>query len=113
VEQRFRRQQQAWFPALAVLGVEGPAALLGDRQAEALEYLRRLRRAVAREDAAFVVETATRLLGLLDDLLSADEEVLVPLAERHLAAGDWVAVREMEDGLGWALIPTPPPWPTP
>jgi len=111
VEQRFRRQQQAWFPALAVLGVEGPAALIGDRQAEALESLRRLRLAVARDDAAFVVETGTRLLNLLDDLLSIDSEVLVPLAERHLAAGDWVAVREMEDGLGWSLIPPPPPWP--
>jgi DUF438 domain-containing protein len=111
VEERFRRQQQAWFPALAVLGVEGPAALIGDRQAEALESLRRLRLAVARDDAAFVVETGTRLLNLLDDLLSIDSEVLVPLAERHLAAGDWVAVREMEDGLGWSLIPTPPPWP--
>jgi hypothetical protein len=111
VEQRFRRQQQAWFPALAVLGVEGPAALIGDRQAEALESLRRLRLAVARDDAAFVVETGTRLLNLLDDLLSIDSDVLVPLAERHLAAGDWVAVREMEDGLGWSLIPPPPPWP--
>jgi len=112
VEQRFRRQQQAWFPALAVLGVEGPAALMSDRQAEALESLRRLRLAVARDDAAIVVETGTRLLELLDDLLSIDEQVLVPLAERHLAAGDWAAVREMEDGLGWSLIPAPPPWPT-
>lgn len=111
VEQRFRRQQQAWFPALAVLGVEGPAALMGDRQAQALESLRRLRLAVARDDAAFVVDSGTRLLDLLDDLLSIDDQVLVPLAERNLAAGDWAALREMEDGLGWALIPAPPPWP--
>jgi hypothetical protein len=62
--------------------------------------------------AAFVVETGTRLLDLPDDLLSIDEQVLVPLAERHLAAGDWAAVREMEDGLGWSLIPAPLPWPT-
>ena len=111
VEQRYRRQQQAWFPALAVLGIEGPAALLGDRQAEALESLRRLRLAVSGDDAAFVVDTGTRLLDLLEDLLSIDEQVLVPLAERRLAPGDWAAVREMEDGLGWSLIPAPPPWP--
>lgn len=111
VEERFRRQQQAWFPALAVLGVEGPAALMSDRQAEALECLRRLRLAITRDDAPFVVETGLRLLDLLDDLLSIDGQVLVPLAERHLSAGDWAAVREMEDGLGWSLIPAPPPWP--
>ena len=111
VEQHFRRQQQAWFPALAVLGVEGPAALMGDRQAEALECLRRLRLAVLRDDAPFVVETGLRLVDLLDGLLSMDEQVLGPLAERHLSAGDWAAVREMEDGLGWSLIPAPPPWP--
>ena len=113
VELRYRRQQQAWFPALAVLGIEGPAALLGDRQAEALETMRRLRLAVAHDDAASVVETGSRLLDVLDDLLAMDEQVLVPLAERRLAPGDWAAVREMEDGLGWALIPAPPPWPAP
>ena len=63
--------------------------------------LRRLRLTIARDAVAFVVETGTRLLDLLDDLLSIDEQVLFPLAERHLAAGDWAAVREMEDGPGW------------
>ena len=102
VEARFRREQQAWFPALEVLDVRGPAALLGDRQAEALESLRRLRLAVARDDAAFVVDTGARLLDLLGE----------QLAEQRLAVGDWVAVREIEDGVGWELIATPPPWPS-
>lgn len=112
VEARFRREQQAWFPALEVLDVHGPAALLGDRQAEALEYLRRLRLAVARDDAAFVVDNGARLLDLLGELLATEEQVLVPLAEQRLAAGDWVAVRELEDGVGWELIAPPPPWPS-
>jgi DUF438 domain-containing protein len=112
VEARFHREQQAWFPALAVLDVRGPAALLADRQAEALESLRRLRLAVARDDAAFVVDNGARLLDLLGELLAIEEQVLVPLAEQRLAAGDWVAVRELEDGVGWELIATPPPWPS-
>ncbi|HZL63752.1 MAG TPA: hemerythrin domain-containing protein [Thermoleophilia bacterium] len=112
VEARFRRQQQAWFPALEVLDVRGPAALLADRQAEALESLRRLRLAVARDDAAFVVENGARLLDLLGELLATEEQVLVPLAQQRLAVGDWVAVRELEDGVGWELIATPPPWPS-
>jgi DUF438 domain-containing protein len=111
VESHFRRVQQAWFPALAVLGVEGPAALMSDRQAEALESLRRLRLAVLRDDAAFVVENGTRLTELLDDLLTTEEQVLAPLAERHLSPSDWAAVRELEDGVAWKLIPAPPPWP--
>ncbi|MEI6727070.1 MAG: hemerythrin domain-containing protein [Actinomycetes bacterium] len=112
VEARFRREQQAWFPALEVLDLHGPAALLGDRQAEALEYLRRLRLAVARDDAAFVVDNSARLLDLLGELLATEEQVLVPLAEQRLAAGDWMAVRELEDGVGWELIAPPPPWPS-
>jgi DUF438 domain-containing protein len=111
VEARFRREQQAWFPALEVLDVHGPAALLGDRQTEALESLRRLRLAVARDDAAFVVENGARLLDLVGELLAAEGQVLVPLAEQRLAPGDWAAVREIEDGVGWELIPPPPPWP--
>jgi DUF438 domain-containing protein len=111
VEARFRREQQAWFPALEVLDVHGPAALLGDRQAEALESLRRLRLAVASDDAAFVAENGARLLDELAELLATEQQVLVPLAERRLAAGDWAAVRELEDGIGWELIPPPPPWP--
>ena len=111
VEARFRREQQAWFPALEVLDVHGPEALLGDRQAEALESLRRLRLAVARDDAAFVVENGGRLLDLIGELLATEEEVLVPIAERRLAPGDWAAVREIEDGVGWQLIAPPPPWP--
>ncbi|MFA4966114.1 MAG: hypothetical protein WC709_10855 [Thermoleophilia bacterium] len=111
VERRFRRQHQAWFPALAVHGVKGPEAVLGDRQTEALEWLRRLRLAVAHDDPGPVVENGSRVLELIDDLLSIDELILAPLAERHLSAADWAAVRQLEDGAGWALLPPPPPWP--
>jgi DUF438 domain-containing protein len=111
VEARFRRQQQAWFPALAVHGQEGPAQLLAAAQAESLELVRRLRLAVARDDGRFVVEAGRRLLELLDDVLLTEEQVLEPLAERHLSEADWVVVRELEDGVGWTLIPAPPRWP--
>lgn len=111
VELRFRRELQAWFPALGVHGVDGPRALLVERQADALETLRRLRLSVARDDATSAVEHAARLVAQLGELLAQDEHVLIPLAARHLSAGDWAVVRELEDGVGWSLIPTPPPWP--
>ena len=111
VELRFRREQQAWFPALEVLGIEGPQALLAARQAEALETLRRLRLAVDRDDAPAAVEAGTRLVDALEDLLAQDERLLEPLALRHLSPEDWAAVRELEDGVGWGLVTPPPPWP--
>ncbi len=110
VESRFRRLQQAWFPALGVHGVSGPQALLGERQAEALEMLRRLRLAVAGDDAASVAESGARLVDVLGYLLTQDEHLVEPLAERYFSRGDWVAVRELEEGVGWLLV-TPPPWP--
>lgn len=111
IEWRFRRQQQAWFPALAVHGVDGPATLLVPRQREALERLRRLRLAIGRDDAVFVVEIGHRLLGTIDGLLLGDEQVLAPLAQRCFTPADWAAVRELEDGVGWGMLPAPPPWP--
>jgi DUF438 domain-containing protein len=111
VELRFRREQQAWFPALQVYGVDGPQALLAARQREALESLRRLGLAVERDDAAYAVEAGVRLLGELDELLALDVRLLEPLARSHFSAGDWAVVRELEDGVGWALIAAPPPWP--
>lgn len=111
VELRFRREQQAWFPALGVYGVTGPQAMLAARQGEALETLRRLRLAVERDDAASVAEAGTRLLAEVDDLLDQDERLLEPLAQRHFSAADWAAVRELEDGVGWAFIAAPPRWP--
>ncbi len=111
VELRFRREQQAWFPALEVHAVDGPQALLVSRQSEALETLRRLRLAVARDDAASVAESGSRLVDTLEDLLAQDERLLEPLALRHFSTGDWAAVRELEDGVGWGLIPVPPAWP--
>jgi DUF438 domain-containing protein len=113
VEWRVRREQQAWFPALAVLRAEGPAALMHERQSEALEALRRLRLAVARDDAGSAVETGLRLLDLLDDLAATEEHVLAPIAERSLSPADWAAARDLEDGVGWSLIAVPPPWPAP
>jgi DUF438 domain-containing protein len=111
VELRFRREQQAWFPALEVLGVEGPQALLAARQGEALETLRRLRLAVDRDDAPSVVESGMRLVDALEDLLAQDEGLLEPLALRRFSPEDWAAVRELEDGVGWGLIARPAPWP--
>lgn len=111
VERRFRRLREAWFPALAVYEAGGPAALLSDRQAQALEHLWRLRLALGRDDAALVVETGLRLLGLIDDLVATDQQVLAPLAARHLSPADWAVVREIEDAVGWALPERPEPWP--
>ncbi len=111
VELRFRREQQAWFPALEVRGIEGPQALLATRQGEALEMLRRLRLAVDRDDAPSVVEAGTRLIEALERLLAQDEGLLEPLALRRFSTEDWAAVRELEDGVGWGLIAPPPPWP--
>ena len=112
-ETMFRRHRRAWFPALSAHGVEGLGTLLADREGEALELLRRLRLAVARDDAAFVADAGTRLAELIDDLLGTFDAVLVPLAERHLSQGDWAVVRELEDGVGYAFIPPPPAWPDP
>ena len=109
IELRFRREQQAWFPALGVYGVDGPREMLVSRQQEALETLRRLRLAVERDDSPSAVEAGVRLLGEIDDLLAQDERLLEPLSQRHFSAGDWAAVRELEDGVGWALIQAPPP----
>ena len=111
IELRFRREQQAWFPALGVYGVDGPRAMLVSRQQEALETLRRLKLAVERDDSPSAVDAGVRLLGEIDDLLAQDERLLEPLSQRHFSAGDWAAVRELEDGVGWALIQAPPPWP--
>ena len=113
VELRFRREQQAWLPALEVHAVDGPHALLVARQTETLETLRRLRLAVENDDATSVAEAGGRLVDALEDLLAQDERLLEPLALRHFSAGDWAAVRELEDGVGWGLIPSPPAWPNP
>jgi DUF438 domain-containing protein len=110
IELRFRREQQAWFPALRVHGVEGPQALLAARQQQALETLRRLRLAVERDDATSAAEAGTRFLAEVADLLAQDERLLEPIAQRCLSAGDWVAVRELEGAVGWALV-RPAPWP--
>jgi hypothetical protein len=111
VESRFRREQQAWFPALEVHAIDGPRALLAARQTEALETLRRLRLAVDGDDASSAAEGGRRLVDMLEDLLAQDERVLEPLAARSLSREDWEAVRELEDGVGWGLIPKPPAWP--
>ena len=109
----FGRHARAWFPALAARGVQGLGSLLADREAEALELLRRLRLAVERDDAAFVAVAGARLAELVDDVLNTVDLVLVPLAERHLRDPDWREVREREDAVGYELIAPPPPWPPP
>jgi hypothetical protein len=111
VESRFRREQQAWFPALEVHAVDGPRILLAAHQAEALEILRRLRLAVDGDDASSVAEAGQRLADTLEYLLTQDERVLEPLAVRSFSRGDWEAVRDLEDGVGWGLVPRPPAWP--
>jgi DUF438 domain-containing protein len=110
VESRFRRERQAWFPTLEAHVVSGPRSLLVGHQDEALEMLRRLRLAVDGDDAASVAEVGSRVVESLEDLVAQDERLLEPLALRYFSAVDWAAVRELEDGVGWRLIPPPPPW---
>jgi hypothetical protein len=106
-----RSHGEAWLPALAAHGAGGLAKLLADRETEALELLRRLRLALARDDAAFVADAGSRLVELIEDLLGTYDLVLVPLAERHLSVQDWADVRRREDRVGFAFVPVPPPWP--
>jgi uncharacterized protein len=110
VDAMFGRHRRAWFPALAVHGVDGLGSLVGGREEEALELLRRLRRAVAKDDAAFVAEAGGRLLEIVDDVLNTIDVIVAPLAERHLSEQDWRAVRELEDAVGYAFV-APPAWP--
>jgi DUF438 domain-containing protein len=90
-------------------GVDGPRSLLVERQTEALATLRRLRLAIERDDLSSVAEAGARLVVALEDLLEHDERLLEPLALRHFSARDWAAVREIEDRVGWTLIPPPAP----
>jgi DUF438 domain-containing protein len=110
VELRVRRVRRAWLPVLTAAGVDGPGALLRDRHRRVLEALRLLRLAVRRDDARAVFEHGMDFLDGLKELAACEDQVLAPLAERTLSVGEWTAVREEEDAVGWSLT-TPPRWP--
>lgn len=111
VESRVRREQQAWLPALAEAGAGDAGVLLRDKRMAVLDALRLSRLAVRGDDPARIVECGSRLLECLAELSGSEEHVLVPIAAQTLSEAGWAAVRELEDGVGWSLIPRPPPWP--
>jgi DUF438 domain-containing protein len=111
IELRVRREREAWLGIVGRRAGEDAGHLLRDRQDAVVDALELLRRGLARDDAVAVLEHGKLLLERMDELALSEEEVLVPLAEQTLTQRDWMELRGLEDAVGWALIPAPPPWP--
>jgi DUF438 domain-containing protein len=105
LERQARRLRLAWYATLASRGSRSVTGLVDGELGEAIDAIRRLRAAAARDDANFVAANARQAVERVRRTLAAEEELLIPAALRSLDDDDWEAVAEQERVVGWALAP--------
>jgi hypothetical protein len=109
VDMHYQRKEHLVFPLLERYGITGPSTVMWAKDDEARSLLTALGEAVAADpvDWRAVREAAAPALHALADMVSKENDILLPLALQTLTEGDWEGLRTQQDEFGYAWIDPP------
>jgi uncharacterized protein len=111
IDRHYLRKENQLFPFLEDHGVEGPSKVMWAIHDDIRALLKQARRTIAEDDAALAVSTCLALAKMADDMVTKEEQVLLPMAMDTLSDAEWVRIRAGEDDIGYAFIDGAPAWP--
>lgn len=106
----YRKMQMLIFPYLERRGIVAVPRVLWGREDQVIVKLRRLNELVSKLLKSFdeggireVVTTATEVSKELMELVFRENKILLPAAYVLLSEGEWAAISELADEIGWLV----------
>lgn len=111
VEKHYQRKENQLFPYLEQYGVTAPPKVMWAVHDDIRAMFKKAFTALESEDAGAVVAGLNAVLVAVEDMIYKEENILFPMSFQILAEEDWVAMREGESAIGYALVTPDGQWP--
>ena len=110
VEKVYLRKENILFPYLEKHGVKGPSSVMWSIHDAIRAQLKQLRAAIDEQDAERVRELFSPLRDEIAAMFNKEEQVLYPTSLQMLSDGEWKAILEQSDSIGYALVQPKDAW---
>ncbi|TGE33572.1 DUF438 domain-containing protein [Desulfosporosinus sp. Sb-LF] len=124
IEKHYSRKENILFAYLEKHGVSGPPKVMWAIQDDIRAQLKQISQALSnpskgkKDLTALIQTTALPALQSIEDLIYKEENIMFPMSTETLTEGEWAAVAEQSNEIGYTLvkpdfgwIPTAPPEP--
>lgn len=124
IEKHFSRKENILFAYLEKHGVSGPPKVMWAIQDDIRDNLKQISQALSRphternELIELIQATALPALQAIEDLIYKEENIMFPMSMETLTEGEWTAIAEQSEEIGYTLIkpdfgwiPSAPPEP--
>lgn len=111
----YTRKENQLFPVLEEHGIEGPTKVMWGLDDEIRARIKGELALVEQGDVAGAVTTLPETLGMVEDMVYKEENILFPAALDAISDGEWeaMAAGEAEIGFAWIEAPQVPAAPAP
>jgi DUF438 domain-containing protein len=108
VDKHYKRKEQVLFPCMERHGITGPSKVMWAKDDEIRGVLKEAAKLLTQATAAGELRGAAtaieRALGAMEEMISKEEMILLPLALDTLTEEDWAEIWRSSPVYGWCLI---------
>ncbi|HNR30773.1 MAG TPA: DUF438 domain-containing protein [Candidatus Hydrogenedentes bacterium] len=110
VDKHYLRKEHQLFPQLEKHGITAPPKVMWAVHDDIRAVFKQVRAAIEGKDYAALATAGPELLTAVDEMVYKEENILFPMSLQVLSERDWVAVREGEEEIGYALATPAAEW---
>lgn len=110
INKLYLRKENLLFPFLERHGVTGPASVMWGIHDEIRAQLKALRTALAAGDSAGAQALLPPVAQAIRQMFYKEEHILYPTALKMLTEGEWAAIYQQSDEIGYALVRPTAEW---
>lgn len=104
VNKVYLRKENLLFPLLEKHGVSGPSSVMWSTHDEIRAQLRAVQSALSAGQVEDAKRLYTPLAQAIRQMFYKEERILYPTALKVLTEGEWRAIRDQSDAIGYALV---------
>lgn len=111
IDKHYSRKENLFFPYLEKHGITAPPKVMwgvDDKIRAAIKQTAAL--AAENADAKKLADMLSETLGMVEEMISKEENILVPMLSETLSPNEWQRIAQESAEIGFCLIDTPPVW---
>ncbi|MGM9949954.1 MAG: DUF438 domain-containing protein [Lysinibacillus sp.] len=113
IDKHYSRKENLLLPYLEKYGILGPTQVMwgvDDRIRDAIKAVKQSLVHYKKEDKQHVIETMEYVIREVTDMIFKEENILFPMALKHLTEDEWVKIANESDVIGFCLIDSVATW---
>jgi len=111
IDKHYSKKENLFFPYLEKRGITAPPKVMWGVDDNIRAAIKRSAAFAAENaDAKKLADTLSETLDMIGDMISKEENILVPMLSEALSPDEWHRIAQESAEIGFCLIDTPPVW---